>query len=156
MRISLLIGAVLIAGCGRVGLRGGSSPATDAGRMPAAGPTTEPGSIRPDISDIANRRRNDASTSKTICRSSPTPSGFVIIDYISASGCVASGDSMAFNAKIVSDITRLAVGTTVRVCRDQPIPRGWFVQAHEERSDQCPARPGAAPAPTTVDIKKGG
>jgi hypothetical protein len=150
VKISAILGMALLAACGAtITPRGGSTP-TDPGR-----PTPQPdvGTVRPGVSDVATRSAVGATPTKTICRSSPTPGGFVAIDYLDSASCTAAGDSLDYNAKIVADISGMPIGSTLRICADQRVPTGWDRLTNNESSRQCPRR-RTSTAATTVDIRR--
>lgn len=157
MRIPIFVGAALVAGCGFVQAtpRVGTGTPSDPGRIPT--PRPGGGTLTPGVTDVANRRGVDGVTTRTLCRAEGIPRGFVVIDYVEAAVCSKGVDSTAFNAKIVEDIRRYPIGTTLRICRDQRIPDGWYPEYHDERTSQCPRSRGSAGSAaqvTTIDITK--
>src|SRR5687767_11516439 len=124
MRFLIAVSTAVLMGCGGVSVTPhGASPAGAPGPEPMGGTTG--GTVRPPAT-VGNTRAINGGGTRTMCRQQGTPRGFVATQYISVASCPVFGDSSRVdNAKVVQDLRPLAAGTTVRMCSDQSVPRGW-------------------------------
>lgn len=154
MRFVIAVGAAMLVGCGGVAVTphgpspvGGSLSPEPMGGMPG-------GTVRPPAT-VGNARAINGGGTRTICRQQGTPRGFVATQYLSVASCPVLGDSSRVdNAKIVQDLRPLAAGTTVRMCGDQSIPRGWYVVSSPDNEEICGSN--RTKPVQTREIRKGG
>lgn len=129
--------AVLMCGCSSAALR-----------APRAVPPR--GNVPP---MPAPAKSGGGGTSRTICRTASVPAGFVITDFVSSRACESTRDR-PYNAMLVEDISQSPVGSVMRICANQPLPRDWdFSGAPVEVTGQCPRDPAdKATSPTVTEI----
>jgi hypothetical protein len=129
--------AVLLGGCAGASVRvpGAAPPRGNVPPMP--GPA----------------RSGGGGTSRTICRTSSAPAGYVITDFVSSAACESTA-GQTYNAMLVEDVSRSQVGTVVRICVNQRIPRDWnLTRADVGATGQCPREPtDKATSPTVIEI----
>jgi hypothetical protein len=132
MKPLILAGALALAGCSSWS----ATPRASASARPETTPVGLPAvSTRPGVSSAAPSA--GSVETKTICRSAGLPRGFATIDYTRSSDCTPGSDSTSFNARVVTDLTKRAVGSVVVVCRDQTIPSDWTISNPDPDTRQC-------------------
>ena len=90
---------------------------------------------------------------RTVCRSSSAPSGYVITDYLSSTGC-ESTTGRPYNAMRIEDVSKSPIGTVMLICTNQRLPSDWDRSMSDVgTSSQCPRDPGdKGTSPTVVEI----
>jgi hypothetical protein len=155
VKVLILSGAVLLAGCGFVSVtpHGPRQPTTAPGLdPPPLGPNNGPG--RTPGTDARRGARLDT---RVVCRASGVPNGFAAIDYVLSQSCGQLADSTTtLNAILVQDLRVLRVGSVVRVCREQKVPDGWDRTYSEEEPSALCQRPTTVRGLTitTMEIRK--
>jgi hypothetical protein len=77
----------------------------------------------------------------------------VITDFVSSAACQSTA-GQTYNAMLVEDVSRSQVGTIVRICVSQRIPRDWdLTRTDVGGTAQCPRAPtDKATSPTVIEI----
>jgi hypothetical protein len=88
--------------------------------------------------------------SRTICRTSSAPAGYVITDYPSSTTC-ASTAGKPYNAMRVEDVSKSPIGTVMLICSNQRRPSDWdYTMGDVGTTSQCPRDPGDNGTSSTV------
>lgn len=126
----LLIGAVVLAGCGSLGLRGQQTPYD--GSLSPNRPFLAPHTV--------NGRGAIGGGTSVICRGGS--SGYwIAIDYLAdGQGCgtIAKKTTARYPYALVIDYRPYQIGATLEVCGDEVNPSGWVTDEWEVPDGRCP------------------
>ncbi|MFL5617176.1 MAG: hypothetical protein ACJ79A_02135 [Gemmatimonadaceae bacterium] len=79
---------------------------------------------------------------RRVCRAGSRPSGWIAVAYVSASDGECDGLTKADSGATAAVLTYYAdrpIAATLEVCADEPVPRGWTIDAAtSDPSDSCP------------------
>lgn len=150
--ISVLVGVLLLlVGCGttiqpRVG-RDTRGPFAGFPREEELGPRPSPAS---------GSTPETQSLTRQICRAQSLPSGWIAIRYTEGGEkCAESAiPENPYTAAVIEQYSRKAVGASMVVCADQPIPRNWTREWNREAAVDCPGARVRADAPTAFVMRR--
>lgn len=91
-----------------------------------------------------------------VCRTGAMPFGYIAVDYATGGrNCPQLRDEdNSFRVAIIARYSDKAVGTTMIVCADQPVPSGWVRQGEEGGTSACEGARVAKGEPTTRTIRR--
>ncbi|WP_434391396.1 hypothetical protein [Melittangium boletus] len=92
-----------------------------------------------------------AAAATNICSSSPTPAGWVDIQWYYSAGCGTG--SFAPNTKRIQQISGEPIGATVNACNTTPVPAGWS-QIDYYYSSNCQSGSVGSLNPNTRMLKR--
>jgi hypothetical protein len=94
----------------------------------------------------------------TVCRNDARRSGWVIVRYtIEGDGCPTPGDGEnPYNGAIIERHQGRPAGTTLLICADQGVPRGWARDTRIGNPDACPGAKVREDRPTAFLITRTG
>lgn len=146
----LLASLLVLASCSAVQPRASAGP--DQGSVPTVG-----GSLHPPRPTPAVEPGLDPSPAfDRICRTRSMPRGWIAIAYVfGGDECPPSRDPEdLYTAATIQRYADRSVGTVMRVCADQPVPRGWVREYGRDPGGDCPGARVSADQPTSVIIRR--
>ncbi len=75
--------------------------------------------------------------SEVVCRASSGRQGWVIVDYVTLSGCGTSDANHAPTGAVIARIDNRPIGSVIAVCADQQVPSQWMRERADIETKAC-------------------
>jgi len=112
--------------------------------------------LGPRPSPASGSRPEMKSLTRQICRAQALPSGWIAIRYTEGGEKCAESTipENPYTAAVIERYSQKAVGASMVVCADQPIPRNWTREWNREVAADCPGARVRADAPTAFVMRR--